>query len=377
MTGKKTPKQRPSLLLIGPRIRPGVPLGGAVVLFEQLVDYYESESLCNVRVIDTSRKPANGWLRKTCRRAAALIRTVAIVFRHAPWCDVVVLNASCGGALGAGPVLWAVACLWRKPFVTRLFGGSFDLFYDRASVWQRFLAEKTFIGRGVVLVETRDLCRCFGEGARVQFFPNTRDLIPIATRRSACTRFLFLSQLRPQKGIREALAASDRLPAGCTLDVYGPCMPGIEPEVFSGHPHATYRGTVRPSQVPDVLASHDVLLFPTYYQGEGMPGAVIEAQQAGMPVIASRWRSLGELIDNGVNGFLTEPRSVDELAQAMERLVRDPDLFARMSRRARERGETLRSHVWNARFHTWMTELAERPAGGPPSRMIAARSPSA
>jgi len=346
-------------------------------LFEQLVEYYASVPSCDIRVIDTSRKPANGWLRKTCRRAAALIRTMAIAFRHAPWCDVVVLNASSGGALGAGPVLWAVASLWRKPFVTRLFGGSFDLFYNRASAWQRFLADATFIGRGVVLVETHALRHRFGEGTRVRFFPNTRDLIPIPTRRGACTRFLFLSQLRPQKGIREALAASDRLPAGCTLDVYGPFMPGIEPEVFSGHPHATYCGTVRPSQVADVLASHDVLLFPTYYQGEGMPGAVIEAQQAGMPVLASRWRSLGELIDDGVNGFLIEPRSIDELAQAMERLARDADLFARMSRRARERGETLRSHVWNATFHAWMTELAERPADRPPSHTIAARSPFA
>jgi len=59
---------------------------------------------------------------------------------------------------------------------------------------------------------------------------------------------------------------------------------------------------------PELVSTHlsdvDVLLFPSQHVGEGYPGSIIESLMIGTPVIASKWRFLPELIQEGYNGFL-------------------------------------------------------------------------
>jgi glycosyltransferase involved in cell wall biosynthesis len=85
---------------------------------------------------------------------------------------------------------------------------------------------------------------------------------------------------------------------------------------------------------------------------------VVEALQAGLPVIAARWRSLPELVEHGANGLLVEPASVAELAGAMALLARDDELFARLARGARERGLEHSIEIWQRRLEGWLAELA-------------------
>ncbi|MEX2364643.1 MAG: glycosyltransferase family 4 protein, partial [Balneolaceae bacterium] len=57
----------------------------------------------------------------------------------------------------------------------------------------------------------------------------------------------------------------------------------------------------------------DIFCFPTFYENENFPVVIIEAMQAGLPIISSRWRGIPSMIQNGVNGFLISPRSEEEL----------------------------------------------------------------
>jgi glycosyltransferase involved in cell wall biosynthesis len=59
------------------------------------------------------------------------------------------------------------------------------------------------------------------------------------------------------------------------------------------------------------------MLFPTYWEGEGFPGVIIDAFIAGLPVIATDWNMNKEIIEEGINGFLIEPKSTDALVQKM------------------------------------------------------------
>ena len=68
---------------------------------------------------------------------------------------------------------------------------------------------------------------------------------------------------------------------------------------------------------------------------EGMPLVVIEAFQRGIPVVASRLGGLPEIVKDGVNGFLVAPGDPEELARALDRLARDPQLLARLGAGAR------------------------------------------
>jgi glycosyltransferase involved in cell wall biosynthesis len=87
--------------------------------------------------------------------------------------------------------------------------------------------------------------------------------------------------------------------------------------------------------VPDVLAALDVAVLCS--DREGSPLALKEYMAAGKPVVATRVGGVPELIDDGTHGLLVEPRDPHALAGAVARLLRDPELGARMGSQARRR----------------------------------------
>jgi glycosyltransferase involved in cell wall biosynthesis len=111
-----------------------------------------------------------------------------------------------------------------------------------------------------------------------------------------------------------------------------------------------------------VLAEHDALVFPSTYEGEGLPGIVVEALQAGLPVIATRWRALPELVSNEQSGLLVPPRSPIALAAAMARLTLDDALFAELRVGAAERGRELDASNWQRRLEGWLLNVCGRTA---------------
>jgi glycosyltransferase involved in cell wall biosynthesis len=82
-------------------------------------------------------------------------------------------------------------------------------------------------------------------------------------------------------------------------------------------------------------AAFDAFLLAS--ENEGTPVTTIEALAAGCPVVATRVGGVPDVVEDGVDGFLTEPRDADALAERLERLAVDPGLRARMGRAGRER----------------------------------------
>ena len=343
------------ILLIGPLPIEGDVIGGTSVSFERLVEGFSASDCFDVDVINTSRPTGgHGLLVRGFLHAWTFARMMWRLIRIEAASDVVMLNASFRGLLFAGPVVWLTTRWFRQPLIVRVFGGDFGLQYDRRGPFVRWLASKTFMRSELFLLQTKELCAKFSSA---RWFPTTRDLeAPTDRERVRCRRFVFISQLRPEKGWQEAVQASKSLPAGCSLTVYGPVMPDTNLSVFEGAANASYLGPLQPQDVPRILAEHDALVFPTYYSGEGIPGIVIEALQAGLPVIASRWGTIPELIqedEEEVSGLLVEPRSVDELATAMKRLVDSPQLLREMSKAALRRGCDFRTSDWQQQLELW------------------------
>ena len=84
----------------------------------------------------------------------------------------------------------------------------------------------------------------------------------------------------------------------------------------------------------DTLASYDVMLFPTYWHGEGFPGIIIDAFIAGLPVIATDWNLNSSLIQNGYNGMIIPVHNVDALVDSMRTIISETVDIATMSRNA-------------------------------------------
>ena len=89
----------------------------------------------------------------------------------------------------------------------------------------------------------------------------------------------------------------------------------------------------------NALANHDVLVFPSYYERENLPLVVIEAMAASLPTIASNWRGIPSLIEDGENGLLVPTSNPSAIATALHQFFAEPDLAASMGKRARKKFE--------------------------------------
>ena len=157
---------------------------------------------------------------------------------------------------------------------------------------------------------------CFDEALYAEM-PAPR---PVAADRPV--RFLQLGLMIPRKGIHHTLEAIAQLPAkDATLTVVGNV--GIPPEIFAQYQdRITHLPTVPRSEVPRIMAEHDVFLFPTYFEGAGI--VLYEALACGMALIQSNRAAAAVTPDTGV---MLEKPDTELLLAAMRLAIDDRDLL--------------------------------------------------
>jgi glycosyltransferase involved in cell wall biosynthesis len=92
------------------------------------------------------------------------------------------------------------------------------------------------------------------------------------------------------------------------------------------------------NDVPNLLASLDVLVLPSYAH-EGIPQIILQAQAAARAVVATTVGGIPEVVEDGVTGFLVPPRNPKALAEKIEELLDNPALRSRLGRAARAKVE--------------------------------------
>lgn len=85
--------------------------------------------------------------------------------------------------------------------------------------------------------------------------------------------------------------------------------------------------------VPEVLATMDVMVFPSLW--EGLPLTLLEAMAAARPLVASVLPGHAEVIESGVNGVLAPARDPEAFAREVVALLRDPARRRELGARAR------------------------------------------
>jgi glycosyltransferase involved in cell wall biosynthesis len=91
------------------------------------------------------------------------------------------------------------------------------------------------------------------------------------------------------------------------------------------------------ADVPNVLASLDVLVLPSYAH-EGIPQIILQAQAMARPVVATAIGGIPEVVEDGVTGLLVAPKDGDALAEKIRAVLDDPALASRL-------GQTARAHI--------------------------------
>jgi len=92
-------------------------------------------------------------------------------------------------------------------------------------------------------------------------------------------------------------------------------------------------------QIPiDELIRHyagaDVFVLPSYYEGQGL--VLLESMACGTPVIATRVGGIPEVVTDGENGLLVEPRKPEHLADAILKMIDDKELRIKLGKKGRE-----------------------------------------
>lgn len=118
----------------------------------------------------------------------------------------------------------------------------------------------------------------------------------------------------------------DGLDVLCTIAGAGPERDELEARIADAGlaTHVTLSGAVGQDQIRELYAWADVFCLPSLR--ENLPVVLIEALAMEVAVVATRITGIPELVDDQANGLLVTPGRVDELADALARLARDPDL---------------------------------------------------
>lgn len=141
-------------------------------------------------------------------------------------------------------------------------------------------------------------------------------------------RFLFMGRLIQEKGIEDYIKAAKILRQKYkNIEFF--IIGHIDAENPTAIPNDVFLEWIRPSyikylgfkdDVREVIKEVDAVVLPSYYP-EGIPRVLQEAMSMEKPIITANSDGCREAVDDGVNGYLCEPRSPQSLAQAMQKLI--------------------------------------------------------
>jgi glycosyltransferase involved in cell wall biosynthesis len=110
---------------------------------------------------------------------------------------------------------------------------------------------------------------------------------------------------------------------------------GVAASGVGGRLH--FVGFLTHDRLPAVMSHADLLVLPSLYEELGT--VLLEAMQAGLPIVASKTGGIPDVIEDGVNGMLVPPGDPEAIALAIDRLLANRDLARRLSEGAQEGGK--------------------------------------
>ncbi len=304
-------------------------LNGQTIKSRNLADGLEKYTDAEVIRIDS-----RGWT----RAPISLINRIRSAFKE---CDAIIMLPAHSGIRVLAPLLVHYGKKYKK-----------KIFYDVIGGWlPEFLNDKKRLsamleGFDGIWVETSTMNQalCAKGFENVSVVPNFKELEPLAEAElayasSAPYKLCTFSRVMKEKGIETAADAIKKINnelgyTALTLDIYGQIDPA-QTEWFdelkrSLPEYIRYCGCADPEKSVELLRDYFALLFPTHFYTEGIPGTVIDAYAAGVPVISARWESFSDVIDDQKTGIGYKFGDTDELELILASVAKDPRIISDM-----------------------------------------------
>ncbi len=263
------------------------------------------------------------------------------------------------GSLRAFVRLGSFTGFLPKRLIVTLHGSEIPLF-------SRFPLEKFFFRKLLRKADEIHLLSHFNKKALLSRFPELASkvvLAPGAARRlflpenkdnenentEGKLRMLTVGRLHPRKGQDRMLDAIRQMPnelkAGLEYYVIGPEVRphyarGLREQANSSGIPVHFLGDLQDHDVRIAYESSDLFALtsvPHPRSVEGFGFVYLEAAAHGVPALAHRTGGVEDAVVHNETGLLADPNDSDDLAQALERLLRDDELRLRLGQKARER----------------------------------------
>ena len=224
-------------------------------------------------------------------------------------------------------------------------------------------ARLAFAHADMLLAMTRDdldgLTTTPGLSAEARLFPPFLDAAPFTAAARACSAHRArlaaehgLDEARPwllcvammradvkrqsYLALAETLGRVKEIPWQLVCVGDGPARPEIEARLAGlGAGRVRCIGALAEPDLRPLYAAADLMVWPAFREAYGL--ALLEAQAAGLPVIACREGGVGDIVADGETGLLVADRDLGGLARAIQDLLRDPDRRHGLAKAARAR----------------------------------------
>ncbi len=333
-------KKKYKITVVGAFDKNGSAVGGQTVKTRELYNLMtEKFGYDNVAFLDTVN-----WKR---RAVILILRYLLLVFQSE---RIIMLPAHKGVQIFSRLLAWSKKIIKVKiyydvigawlPNMLKSDKALYDILKNFDGIWVETKSMK--IALDILELNNVFIVNNFKKLAAVDYIDiEKEEILPI----KLCT----FSRVLKEKGIEDAIDVVTSInekygDIKFSLDIYGPIDSSYE-ITFSilqtkFPSYIKYGGVIDAKDSVSILKNYSVLLFPTHYDTEGIPGSIIDAYCAGLPIVSAKWQSFSDVIDEGKTGFGYKIRDNKDLTHVLESLLEDPSLIGKCRdnciRKARE-----------------------------------------
>lgn len=284
-------------------------------------------------------------IRRVWRQFGVVGRVVIGCVAHRP--DVFHLTTSYDRAWGRDELFLEIAGLFGAAAILNIRGGDFGRFYGEQTESRKAKILRTLKRCAAVVVvttETKQFLQSLGL-KNIHVIPNCIDIRELDTSRRDLNDWLYVGWVTPAKGLVELLDAL-RMSPQARLTLVGPIVEG------NGMSRAEIQGLLEDEAVAQRIRhipgapqeqarafcrQHGVFVFPT--RRDGFPNSVLEAMEAGMPIVSTAVGGIPDMLRDGIDALLVPPRDAVALARALATISHSSSIAERLAAAARSRVE--------------------------------------
>lgn len=250
--------------------------------------------------------------------------------------DIIIMPAT-NGLKVIVPMYFFLNVIFRKKLHYIVIGGWLDKYLNKHKFIEKMLKKFRYIYIETTSTKKKLEKRGF---ENLCIMPNCKKLEIINSNdivyyNSEPYKVCIFSRIVKEKGVEDAIDVVKSINEMyqreiLNLDLYGSIDKEYEQEflvIKKNLPsYIKYCGEVNYAKTVQVIKNYFLLLFPTKFYTEGIPGTVIDALSSGVPVVASKWENVSDIIEDGKCGYVYEFNNKEEFKKVLLKVIDNPEL---------------------------------------------------